>query len=393
MIKVYDDIQKLLFAKKYVILILLDSSAAFDTVDHTVLLEKLEADFFITGDALEMIKSYLSKRKFSTKVNKTTSSQRDLLYGVPQGSLLGPLLYIMYTKEVEKLVLDHNINIHMYADDCQLYTSFDENQLGTIKSKVENCLSDIKLWMDKNYLKLNTDKTLIKIFNPNSKPAINININNIPLSDSVKVLGVNVDDNLRLSSFIAKKCQICSFHIRNLRNIKDSLNRATRILLVTNLILSTLDYCNILLLPTTDKDIRPLKIVLNRAIRFICNLKFRTHISPFYQQLHILPIRFRIKFKACLMAFKVFNKISPNYITEQFEAFKTREYMKSRTGIGRDDCMFSMEKEDFRNKNLISLIKKEWYDLPFSLRKCDSLTSFKSKLKTHFYVVSSKLNR
>jgi hypothetical protein len=150
-----------------------------------------------------------------------------------------------------------------------------------------------------------------------------------------------------------------------------------------------LDYCNILLLPATDRDIRPLKLVLNKAVRFICNVKFRTHISPFYQQVHILPIRYRIKFKACLTAFKVSRNIAPKYITADFEVFKTRDHMKSRTGIGRDDFMFNMNREDFRNKNLISLIKKEWNSLPLSIRQCESLPSFKSKLKTHFYVASS----
>ncbi len=136
MLLVYDDIQKDLNAGNNVILILLDSSAAFDTVDHAILLRKLEKNYFIRDGALEMLRSYLHNRSFSVKVNKTISDERNLIYGVPQGSLLGPLLYILYTKEVEKLVQSYGINIHMYADDCQLYLAFKETETAIVKEKV-----------------------------------------------------------------------------------------------------------------------------------------------------------------------------------------------------------------------------------------------------------------
>ena len=81
---------------------------------------------------------------------------------------------------------------------------------------------------------------------------------------------------------------------------------------------------HILLLPATDTDIRPLKPVLNKAIRSICNLELRTHIIPFYKQFHLFLIRFRIKIKACMIAFKIFRNIAPIYVANEFEVFQTK---------------------------------------------------------------------
>ena len=99
------------------------------------------------------------------------------------------------------------------------------------------------------------------------------------------------------SSFISKKVQVCSFHLRNLAHIRKSLPHTARVILVTNLILSTLDYCNSLLIGATNKDILPLQRVLNRAVRLIFDLKKRDHITPYLFKLHFLPVKFRIQYK------------------------------------------------------------------------------------------------
>ena len=114
--------------------------------------------------------------------------------------------------------------------------------------------------------------------------------------------------------------------MRNLYNIKNSLNTKTRILLVTNLILTTIDYCNILLLGATSKDLRPLKLMINKTVRFIYDLKFRTHVSPFLKKAHFLPISKRITFKACLLGFKILNNQAPEYFLNDFPKFVPLAY-------------------------------------------------------------------
>ena len=238
--------------------------------------------------------------------------------------------------------------------------------------------------MDANYLKLNSEKTQIKIFSSKpSNPKVDKFLN-IPCRDSVKVLGVNIN-NLKLQSFISNKVRTCQYHLRNCYNIKNSLDTATRTLLVINLILSTLDYSNILLLGSTDKDIRPLHLTLNRAIRFIFNLNVREHITPYYEKLHFLTVRKRIKFKACLFGFKIFNNQMPPYITESFNRFTPSVMMELRQGVGRDGFMFSTTTQELKKNDLFVKIKTEWNSLPLQIRECTSLTVFKKKLKTELF--------
>ena len=121
LMKITNDIEQNLNSDENTVLVLLDSSAAFDTVDHEILLEKLENEFKITGKALMLIASYLNNREFTTLVNTAESRPKQVNCGVPQESLFGPLLYILYTKGIEKIVLRHNLKVHMYADDVQIF--------------------------------------------------------------------------------------------------------------------------------------------------------------------------------------------------------------------------------------------------------------------------------
>ena len=121
LLRVQNDILCALDRNESVILVLLDLSAAFDTVDHTLLVTRLSTCFGFQGTVLKWLKSYLSSRKLFVKVGNSHSSQRALKCGVPQGSVLGPLLYLLYTSPIADIINDHGLSYHLYADDTQLY--------------------------------------------------------------------------------------------------------------------------------------------------------------------------------------------------------------------------------------------------------------------------------
>ena len=126
----HNDILRAIDNGECVILVLLDLSAAFDTVDHHILITRLKHRFGITGKALGWIQPYLSGRTQFVKIGTERSSNRNLLCGVPQGSVLGPILYSMYTSPLTDIMSKHNMNHHFYADDNQIYLSFKTSAAG-----------------------------------------------------------------------------------------------------------------------------------------------------------------------------------------------------------------------------------------------------------------------
>ena len=143
--KVVNDVQKLLSEKKVVLLVQLDLSAAFDTVDHAALIQMLHTKFGIHGSALNFLKSYLTGRTFSVKIRHVKGRSYLLIYGVPQGSILGPLLFILYISELPDVVAEYDISSHCYADDAHLYIVFDPlvNYTESM-NKMIKCLDAVK---------------------------------------------------------------------------------------------------------------------------------------------------------------------------------------------------------------------------------------------------------
>ena len=167
LIRVYNDIAMSTDNHKSVVLVLLDLSAAFDTVDHSLLLSRLSTRFGICDLALDWFCLYLSDRTQYVRIQDVTSDVHSLPCGVPQGSVLGPLLYSLYTSPLGDIARSHDLSYHFYADDTQLYLSFETSSpedLSTCKSALEDCVKDIDLWMLENKLKLNCGKTEIIVY-------------------------------------------------------------------------------------------------------------------------------------------------------------------------------------------------------------------------------------
>jgi hypothetical protein len=342
-----------------------------------------------------MIKSYLTDRTFSIVVGQETSAPKDLKYGVPQGSILGPLFYLLYTHDIETIAESNGMKVHVYADDCKIYFSYIPENVENAEGKLRKCMDELKTWMDNSFLKLNTEKTCIKLFKPDRDTRKQASENfclmdtdtdtKIQPSTTVKVLGVTFGPRLDFKEFAMKKIQTCNLHLRNLWAVRKCLTIPSRILLVTNLIISTIDYCNSLYIGAPKYIIDLLQRALNKAIRFIFDIKRRDHITPYLYKLHILPVSYRIRFKVGLIAYKVLHGIAPVYLSDKMKMFCPTSTAYLRLGTGRDKLMFDVDVQQRIIGSLISKIMVEWNSLPLNIRNLKEITVFKSRLKTHLF--------
>lgn len=160
LIRVTSDILKSLDNKQMVLLVLLDLSAAFDTVDHDLLLARMYHHFGMSDDVLKWFRSFLNARSQYVVIADSTSEQRNMDCGVPHGSVLGPVLFTMYTSSLGHIAKRHGMNYHLYADDTHLHVAFKPGSSDLADCQhIQDCMVEMQLWMDSNFLKLNNEKT------------------------------------------------------------------------------------------------------------------------------------------------------------------------------------------------------------------------------------------
>lgn len=300
---IHSDILRAIDKKEGIILILLDLSAAFDTLDHDILEARLHSHIGLTGCALGWASSYLSSRTQSISIKGMPSDPSPLLYGVPQGSVLGPKFYSIYCGPVADIARSHGVNILLYADDTQLYIAFDLSKpANQIISRIEACVDDISSWMRTNRLKLNENKTeLLVITSPrqstnHSKIELRIGTNTVRTSSEARNLGIVFDNTMKMQRHISNICQSSYFHLRNIRSIRKYLSKRSAEQLIHAFVTTRLDHCNSLLCGLPETALHGLQLIQNTAARIIALKRKYDHISPVLHALHWLPIRHRITF-------------------------------------------------------------------------------------------------
>ena len=316
--------------KRSMILLLLDLSAAFDTVDHCILLSRLSRRFEIGGRALEWFQLYLGDRTQFVNINGSTSERRVLQFGVPQGLVLGPFLSSLYTSPLSDIASKHELSFHFYADDRQLYVTFETSSLNDMelsKCRLEACVLEIDPCILQNKLKLNKDKTELLVISslPRAQP---------PLSDihgcDERVLaspragntGVLFDQSLNMVPQVTAMCKSAFYHLRK------QLTFAAQVL-VQALVTSKLDYCNSLLYGLPKNVIKQLQRVQNAAARVVTLSPKFYHITPVLANLHWLSIYLQIELKILIVTCKPLHGLAPAYLRSSSK-FLARDLRSSR---------------------------------------------------------------
>ena len=289
LIRVQNDTLRAIDDGQCVILVLLDLSAAFDTVDHKISLDRLHRRFGIKGKAIAWLRSYPLERKQFVCVDNKRSSSRDLTCGVPQGSVLGPLLYTMHTAPLAEVIKHHDMAYHFYADDTQIYMAFRPSSTGEpeySKSRIESCIQDIGYWMTTNKLKLNTDKTELLVLNARHRPLPTLNsifagTDLIIASEPARNIGVWFDNLVSVDKQVTSICKSASYHLHNIAKIRKFISFKNCETLIHAFVTSKLDYCNSLLSGLSQNQIQRLQYVQNSATRSSLVLGNMTALHPY----------------------------------------------------------------------------------------------------------------
>lgn len=392
--RVRNDILCEIDKRRGVILVLLDLSAAFDTIDHGFLIDRLSSEFGIRDTALQWFRSYLNCRTYRVRIDSTYSDVHTLDYGVPQGSVLGPLLFTLYVKPLGRIISRYGLRYHMYADDTQIYTSFNPKSLANFQeeiSKLEQCISEISIWMTLNKLKLNEGKTeLLLAMSPKLRHHlprdISINIGNgrVQMSDNVKNLGIFFQSSMSMSKQITALCKSLNFHLYNISRIKNLLTSDACHHVVRSLILSRIDYANSLLLNANVTDIQRLQRIQNRAARVVLGGSRYESASPLLKQLHWLTVNNRIIYKVSLIVYQCLNNCAPMYLSVLLHTPPRLQY---NLRSSNDPTLLRLPRINSRSGECSFFYygPKIWNTLPFDLRTSPSVEIFKKKLKTYLF--------
>ena len=224
--RVFNDIASTIGKGNGNLLVLLDLSAAFDTIDHVILFAILKKYIGFDGNALKLIMSYFSDRTQRVQIDGILSEFASIVCGVSQGPVSEPLKFCLYMLPLSAILRFHKIGYHVYAGDTQIYVSFKCDDPSQALGKMNACISDIRRWMILNKLKINDAKTEFILFRSHmlkhdlSDLSVNVGGNLIKPSEKVRDLGVILDQMLSFDDHISTICQSAHFHIRNIGRIK-----------------------------------------------------------------------------------------------------------------------------------------------------------------------------
>jgi len=395
LLRIHNDLLTATNQQKVSALILLDLSAAFDTIDHSILLHRLSSFYGIAGTAHNLLSSYLSSRTQSVSIDSSTTKHSPVPTGVPQGSVVGPLLFSLYTSPFSHIFSSTPVNFHLYADDTQLYISFSPTDPQPCLSSLSTTLNSLHNWLTANKLTVNPSKTeFLIIGTPQQRakllsPSISFQGSTITPSHSVRNLGVIFDSDHSFTSHISSVCQSASFHIRLIRQIRSLLDTNTTTILANSLVSSRLDYCNSLFFGLPSSSIQRLQRIQNSLARLVLPyFKRRDHISPALEQLHWLPIHQRITFKIATLTYKTICSSQPSYLRDLIHPYiPTYDLRSSDENL----LQIPLIQSEIGRRSFSFAAPHIWNSLPLEFRIDPSMSSFpafRKNLKTHLFPIN-----
>ena len=374
--------------RQCVYLVLLDLSAAFDTIDHQVFLLRLQRDYGVTGGVTDWMESYLTNRFQSISINNTLSEKIKLDYGFPQGSKIGPFGFKLYTKPLAAIAKKHGVHLHLYADDTQLYLPFDPQNSKIAMLQMEACIVEIKSWMAHNFLKLNDDKTEFIMLGTHhdimsvSEWTVSVGEEEVLPSMTGRNIGAMLDSALTMKPQIDNITKSCYMQIRNLSKIRKYLTTESAKTLTHAFITSRLDNMNSLLVDIPKVQTDRLQSIQHHAARIIKQENKYCHITDHLKDLHWLPIQYRIQYKILLLVYKSLNGKGPAYLASMLEVYRPPYDTRSAAEFRLIEPPVNKK---YGDRAFSVAGPRLWNPLPLPLKLSPSVDTFKKALKTYLF--------
>jgi hypothetical protein len=398
LLKVYSDLIDCMDNGKVVFLVLIDQSAAFDLVDHQLLIERLHKEYGMSGTVLEWCKTYLCDRRQRISVDGHLSEHFHLESGVPQGSVGGPCLFTRFSASLIQCIQQWLVNTHCYADDSQLYLAFQPGNSSSelhAKTTMEGCIEDVRRWMAENRLFMNDSKTEFMIIGTPQQLAkltvdgLMIGNDFVRCVNHVRNLGAFFDQHLSMKRHIEEKCKQAYRQLYKLQNIRGLLNPAATKTLIHAFVTSQLDYSNSLLINLSKCDLDKLQSVQNSAIRLLYKKRKHDHVTHLLIEAHWLPVSHRVIFKILLFVFKCIHGIAPVYLQDMIKFVSSARY--GLRSVANRKLVVPRCKTKFGERSFRIAGPSHWNNLPADIREINNLEAFKKRIKTYLFTSAYKL--
>jgi hypothetical protein len=385
MVLLLDKVYTTMDNQQVTLLMLLDLSAAFDMVDHKLLLDILSSSG-ITGTALSWCASFLSPRWQAVVIEGVPSNERQLLCGVPQGSVLGPIFFTIYMLGLSDVIRPFGVNFILYADDIQIYISSSVADLPSTTQRMEACFLAIRDWLLTRHLVLNESKTEVillgtkQMLHKCSLSQIQLGTHSIPINSSVRDLGLLIDSPLTFDHHVSKICATAFMNLRIIGRLRNALPRRNRVETVHALVLSHFDFCLPALNGISEKQLHKLQQVLRAAMRVALGLRKFDSVSSSLNEHQWLSIHNRLLYRTASLVYTVLQHNSPTGL-----ASLLTPYEPTRTLRSQEQRLLSVPRTNttVATRAFSVFAPSIWNSLPVTIRDSASVSLFQSRLMTH----------